>query len=439
MKNARKISISFFSILFIILFIPLNTFAATNLNNKSTTIAKESSNNTLPNLNNNYPIVMVHGLCGWGNNEMFNEYYWGGSSSLKDLLSSKGYTVFTPTIGPISSNWDRACELYAYLKGGTVDYGEAHSKKHGHARYGRTFPGVYPKLGEYSDKNELQKIHLIGHSMGGQTSRLLAELLENGDKEEINETGDKTSPLFTGNKHWVDSITTICTPHDGSQEAEIQENFEPFVHKFFAAVAADAGLDPSSNPDFDLRLDQWGLRKNSNESFENYLNRVFKSNIWKKTKDLSIWDLSLEGAKEFNLKVPALGDIYYFSVSTSDTHKDLLTKYQLPNINMHPLLIKSAIDMGVYTQDAPNKVKVDSNWWENDGLVSVRSAIAPHEGSSDKIINYDGTPKIGEWNYLGNLSNIDHFEIMLRHQPQYYKFIENKFITWAKMLSDLPK
>ncbi|MDS0527374.1 lipase [Clostridium sp. SHJSY1] len=435
MKNIKKIFVSFLLSLFIIFAMPLNTLATTNSDNKSST----TTNNNLPNLNNNYPIVMVHGLCGWGNTEMFNENYWGGNTSLKELLNDKGYTVFTPTIGPISSNWDRACELYAYLKGGTVDYGEAHSKKHGHARYGRTYSGVYPQLGEYSAKNELQKIHLFGHSMGGQTSRLLAKLLEQGDQDEINATGGKTSPLFTGNKHWIDSITTLCTPHDGSTEAEMQDNFEPYVHQFFAAIAANAGLNSSTTANFDLRLDQWGLKKNSNESLDNYINRVFKSNIWKDTKDLSIWDLSLEGAKEFNIKVPALNDIYYFSISCSNTHKDLFSNYQIPNINMHPLMIKSSIAMGRYTQDEPNKVKVDSSWWENDGLVPLISAIAPHEGSTDKIVNYNGNPQIGVWNYMGNIDNIDHLEVIFQHQLLYRNYLQNKYISWAKLLYSLPK
>jgi triacylglycerol esterase/lipase EstA (alpha/beta hydrolase family) len=439
-KKSKKIFIYLLCAVFVVFLIPYNASASTGSNkNDSLSVAKEPSTTTIPNLNNNYPIVMVHGLCGWGNKEMFNENYWGGNSSLKDLLTSKGYTVFTPTIGPIASNWDRACELYAYLKGGTVDYGEAHSKKCGHARYGRTFPGVYPELGSYSDKNELKKIHLIGHSMGGETIRVLAQLLESGSVDEINTTGDTTSPLFTGNKHWIESITTIATPHDGSQEDEIQMNFEPFVHQLFGAVAANAGLNPSTSPNFDLRLDQWGLRKDPIESFDSYYKRILSSNIWKNTKDLSIWDLSLEGARELNSWVTAKDDIYYFSISCSDTHRDLLTNYQVPNINMHPLLLKSSIAMGLYTQNQANKVKVDGSWWENDGIVSVRSAIGPHEGSPDKIVNYDGTPKMGVWNYLENIDNIDHIEIMVQREPIYHNYLQNKFITWAKMLSDLPK
>lgn len=65
--------------------------------------ATENSNRTK---NNNYPIVLV-----------------------------RGYEVYTATVGPIVSNWDRACELYAYIKGGRVDYGKIHSEKYGHSRY----------------------------------------------------------------------------------------------------------------------------------------------------------------------------------------------------------------------------------------------------------------------------------------------------------------
>lgn len=33
----------------------------------------------------------------------------------------------------------RACELFYYLKGGTVDYGVERSEKYGHSRFGHTY------------------------------------------------------------------------------------------------------------------------------------------------------------------------------------------------------------------------------------------------------------------------------------------------------------
>ena len=87
-----------------------------------------------------YPYVFVHGLGGWGEGEGINKtvQYWGGGTfDLKQYLTAQGYEVYMPSVGPISSAWDRACELYAMLTGSTVDYGAAHSAEHNHARYGR--------------------------------------------------------------------------------------------------------------------------------------------------------------------------------------------------------------------------------------------------------------------------------------------------------------
>lgn len=403
--------------------------------------ASDTSENTSPltTLNNNYPIVMVHGLFGWGSDELFGINYWGGQNSLKDLLTENGYTVYTPTIGPISSNWDRACELYAYLKGGKVDYGVEHSRKEGHARFGRTYEGVYKELGD-TDENGIKKVHLIGHSMGGETIRVLAQLLENGDAEEISNNTTDISPLFAGNHHWIDSITTIGTPHDGSQYDEIQAQFEPIPHQFFAAIAVKNGVFDSSDLSFDFKMDQWGLKKQSDETFEDYEDRVFNSNIWNETNDLSIWDLSLEGAKELNSWVKAQSDIYYFSIACVDTHENILTGHQIPNINMNPLLIKSSYVMGQYINNTEGQVKVDSNWWRNDGIVSVRSAMGPHEGSDDEIIDYNfDSPEKGVWNYMGEINNVDHIEVVGQHNPIYQEMLQDKFIEIAEMLTELPE
>lgn len=399
-------------------------------------VLEKSIKNNIESTGNKYPIVLMHGLFGWGNKELLNMNYWGGDDSLRDMLNNEGYKVFTPTLGPIASNWDRACELYAYLKGGTVDYGEAHSQREGHNRYGRTYEGVLPDLGSYDENGELKKVHLVGHSMGGETVRVLAQLLEQGDDREVEATGENTSPLFTGDKHWIDSVTTLCTPHDGSQEDERVNGFEPVMHKLYASYAAYAGAN-ESNAKLDLKMDQWGLKQEPNESYQSYAKRVFKSNIWKDTKDLSIWDLSLEGARELNSWVKTQDDIYYFSVSCVDSHKSLSSGYQVPNINMDPLLWKSSKYIGSFTRNEPGLVPVDESWWRNDGVVSVRSAIAPHEGSTDKVVDYDGTPERGEWNYLGEIKNIDHIEIVGQHEPIYKNYLKNKFRSWAKMLRNL--
>jgi triacylglycerol lipase len=138
---------------------------------------------------NNYPIVLINGFAGWGRDEVLGYKYWGGFEDLEQVMTKSGYKTYTATVSPFSSNWDRACELYAYIKGGTVDYGAAHSSKYGHARYGRTYPGLYPNWG-ITVNNKINKVHLVGHSMGGQTARTLVQLLEKGSQEEKNATTD---------------------------------------------------------------------------------------------------------------------------------------------------------------------------------------------------------------------------------------------------------
>lgn len=383
---------------------------------------------------NNYPIVMVHGLFGWGNNELAGEYYWGGSESLRQWLTNQGYTVYTPTIGPISSNWDRACELYAYIKGGTVDYGLAHSQKYGHARYGRTYSGIYPQFGEQSTSGTISKINLIGHSMGGQTIRTLVELLESGSTEEIAATPkDDINPLFTGGKHWVNSVTTIATPHNGSQESHVQYDLEPLSNQTFAALAAVTG--GASNSGLDLQMDQWGLKRTAGESYLSYYKRVMNSNIWGKSKDLSVWDLSPEGAEDLNSWVSAQKDIYYFSIGCLDTHKDILTGFQVPNSNMNAALWRTSIFMGMYTNNQSGEVPINSSWWENDGIVSLVSATSPSVGSNDQMVSYSGTAQKGKWNYLGTIDNIDHLEVVqMKYNRQY---LQSQYLKLVQLISSL--
>ena len=83
---------------------------------------------------NDYPIVLVHGFMGWGPEEMGSYSYWGGKYDLIKELEEKGHTIYISNVGPVSSNWDRAVELYYQIKGGQVDYGKGHSDTYGTIR-----------------------------------------------------------------------------------------------------------------------------------------------------------------------------------------------------------------------------------------------------------------------------------------------------------------
>jgi hypothetical protein len=60
----------------------------------------------------------VPGFSGWGPPLLGAVNYWGGVEDLPRMLRDEGYTVIIATIAPISSNWERACELYAQLTAG---------------------------------------------------------------------------------------------------------------------------------------------------------------------------------------------------------------------------------------------------------------------------------------------------------------------------------
>jgi triacylglycerol lipase len=178
-------------------------------------------------------IVLVHGLGGFGPNEGLFLSYW----PLKSEYTDAGFDVKETAVGPVSSDWDRACELYAQLKGVRTDYGIAHSARYGHHRFGRDYTGQ----GLYPEWNTTFPVNLIGHSMGGTTARLLEKLLQEGDARERSAGGD-TSPLFTGNKNWVISLSTYASPHDGAVLVDILgDGFKVFLQTFILAFAVLVG------------------------------------------------------------------------------------------------------------------------------------------------------------------------------------------------------
>lgn len=345
---------------------------------------------------NNDPVVLVHGFLGFGPEQFpgTGYLYWGGYHDIASHLRVyKGpRTVVTATVGAISPNWDRAAELYAQIKGGCVDYGASHARtppvreqkppgKCWAADHARN-PEGYP-LALYPAWDADHPIHLIGHSQGGTTIRALVELLEHGAPDE----GD--GELYAGGKTgWVRSVTTLSSPHNGT-------------------TLRDAVLDIL--PQLRSPLRDW-----------------FQAGMWS-------WELAPDGARSFNLWARTSPHVVYFSLGTQATEAGAwccngtdraiapvqASNYQYPRIDMFPYYKTYAGEwivpslrqhgMGGYTQSAPGRVRIDSEWFANDGVVNTVSMRAP---AGHPVRDYDGTAVRGSWNYLGTYRGYDHFDIL---------------------------
>jgi triacylglycerol lipase len=381
---------------------------------------------------NDYPIILVHGLLGFGRDELFGFKYWGGFADLEEELRKAGYETYTAAVGPVSSGWDRACELYACIKGGGVDYGVAHSMEFGHDRYGRTYPGLYPEWGEVDPATgKVRKAHIIGHSLGGPTGRALIQLLEQGAPV----PGQGDHPLFRGGKSWVCSLTTISSPHDGTTLAYRYDWNQSLIKPAFTFLISIS----SSSPDlyYDFKLDQWGLCRSPGEDFSSYRDRVVHSDIWVRSKDTAYWDGCPEGAMELNGWVRAQPSVYYFSWATEATYLDPLSGTQVPEIGVPGHMASIARFIGSYSRKDETDLPIDSSWWQNDGIVNTNSMDGPTLGSTDRIQQFSGTPVAGQWNYMGLLESVDHLDII--GIPTADDDLKHWYLSLADLLASLPE
>lgn len=370
---------------------------------------KTSSTTSYPtSIQNSYPIVLVHGMCGWGRDEMKGFLYWGGNKGdIQEDLKSQGHEVYTASVGPLSSNWDRAVELYYYIKGGTVDYGAIHAEKYGHARYGKTYPGAYPQW------DGTNKVHLIGHSMGGPTPRYLIQLLENGDPQEIafrpSSGENPTSDLFKGGKNWVHSHTTVAGVHNGALTADYFE-FRETIEKMFFSVTALGGITQEGDKIYDFDLGQWGIQKQDGETLVSYFNRIKGSKFWN-TEDNCMYDLSVKASDYQNTYATTSNNIYYASYAIDGTEDDNKDGVFMPLNSMSPIIKADAIEIGKTTKDLPFGYMA---WRPNDGLVSIPSAQYPigHKFTMMDPLNRVLAPK-GTWDVHPTIMGPDHLSIVI--------------------------
>lgn len=347
---------------------------------------------------NKYPVVFVHGFLGLvgDNAPALYPNYWGGNKfKVIEELRKQGYNVHQASVSAFGSNYDRAVELYYYIKGGRVDYGAAHAAKYGHERYGKTYKGIMPNW------EPGKKVHLVGHSMGGQTIRLMEEFLRNGNKEEIayhKAHGGEISPLFTGgHNNMVASITTLATPHNGSQAADKFGNTEA-VRKIMFALNRFMGNKYSN---IDLGLTQWGFKQLPNESYIDYIKRVSKSKIWT-SDDNAAYDLTLDGSAKLNNMTSMNPNITYTTYTGVSSHTGPLG-YANPDLGTFFLMDTTSRIIG---HDAREE------WRKNDGVVPVISSLHPSNQPFVNVTNDEPATRRGIWQVKPIIQGWDHVDFI---------------------------
>lgn len=346
---------------------------------------------------NNYPVILIHGFLCWGSESNINQFMpcmgmWHGNA--RDAIMEEEQVCFTPHIGPFTSMWDRACLLYAMIKGGRVDFGKVHSEKMGHERYGETFPGYVPDWGELDEAGKIKKVILIGHSFGAPTTRTLIHLLAEGDEEERAGTpSDELSDLFKGGKaDWIHAEVTLAGTHNG---VTLPDAARPLVKPASAALFAVGNLVSGTwfSKFYNFRLEQFGFCstekhiKFSKDKIAHLVN-LERDNIY--------YELSTTGAMECMKDYKTYDNIYYFSYYGRRTRRKAGIEYPSKDI-WFPLRLFSPFEC-LYSDDTHK----GEAWQANDGIVNVAAA---HHPEGQPFVEYadlksDADIKPGVWTVM---------------------------------------
>ncbi len=342
---------------------------------------------------NEHPIVFVHGVLGWGPEEAGFGRYWEGAHD----AAPDGKKVGFASVGPISSHWDRARELFYRIQGGEVDYGRRHADHFGHDR---RRGGWTVEEALYPDWSPSRPIHLVGHSQGACTIRVLQHMLSEG--------------LFEGqpaSDGWIRSITTISGVNNGSTLTYAKgfaEDDGRLSRLGTELVASLTGLTlttslhlaqtplflgklllhlPHVIDGYNWDLEHWGLRRREwrpfgwrlwHEPLAKFFLRVLLHGFLY-GKDNAAYDLSLHGMAAWNRVLRESPETFYFAYVTVATHE--FEGRQVGLDDMNPLLRSFADHMGRFSEPIDGVPGFDPEaWWPNDGGVSSVSQVEPWLG-----------------------------------------------------------
>ncbi|XP_047322642.1 lipase-like [Impatiens glandulifera] len=346
-----------------------------------TTTTQSSSNEQVP------PIVLVHGIFGFGKGRMGGLSYFAGAEKKVDK-------VFVPDLGSLTSIHDRARELFYYLKGGEVDYGEQHSKACGHSQFGRLY-----KQGHYPQWDQDHPLHFVAHSAGAQVVRLLQQMLA----DKVFMGYDNTSET------WVLSITSLSGAFNGTTRTYLDgirpedgRSLKPvcLLQLCRLGVIVYDWLDiPWLKRYYNFGFDHFNMSRKKVGGVEG-IKGLLLGNSGTSTPfasgDWILPDLTIQGSIRINAHLSTFPNTYYFSYATKRTMKLMNTTITIPStiFGIHPLLFIRLLQMTQWRHPSdatpPYKAYKDQDWWDNDGALNTMSMThprLPHEHPSQQLFN----------------------------------------------------
>jgi len=333
-------------------------------------------------------IIFVHGIFGWGAGELpFS--YWG--DALAQFPTSR-FQAHEVKCGPVSSFHDRACEVFAQIKGGDFIYGKipgGTGAKRSVVPRGERKHVPAPLLPDWSANNP---VILIGHSAGAHTCLALQRLLAD-DHFGVGSNAD-----------WVEAVICISGVLNGSTLA----------YKFGCdPVTGVLTQDPErlirATVDIADRVPKIPLG-----GIELWLEQWTDQNAFVSGKDNLAHDLTLAGCHAANEAFSTNPNSYYLSLVTSmPAEQPKFLGIPLPRLfgGINPLLAGTASYQAETVDFVPGALPL-ANWgttpelrieaWrENDGAVSAISQRFPFTHHSEPFGRegfFDGAPmQKGKW------------------------------------------
>ena len=149
---------------------------------------------------------------------------------------------------------------------------------------------------------------------------------------------------------------------------------------------------------YDFQLDQFGIRRDDNETFAQALDRVLRSDFLSHN-DNAFLDLTIDKSLEINKGIAIQPNVYYFSYAATrprPIRSPATTTHRVghPSNGMCALMMPGSVNMGkYYDKYTAGGIYIDQSWLPNDGLVNTVSALYPTttDKNTTECLKRDGT------------------------------------------------